>query len=37
MRSNLEMVAKPLGISESTVADLHARWSECAQDWKQRG
>lgn len=37
MRSNLEMVAKPLGISESTVADLHARWNEYAQDWEQRG
>ena len=37
MKSNLEMVSKPLGVSESTIADLYARWDEHASDWDQRG
>ena len=37
MGANLEMVAKPFGISSSTVADLHSRWDEYSQGWEQRG
>ena len=33
MRSNLEMVSEPLGVSESTVADLHARWDKYSDGW----
>ncbi|MCZ6538909.1 MAG: aldo/keto reductase [Chloroflexi bacterium] len=37
MKSNLEMVSKPLGVSDSTVADLHARWDKHSDGWEQRG
>ncbi|MDG0865818.1 aldo/keto reductase [Candidatus Lucifugimonas marina] len=37
MRSNLEMVAQPLGVSEATVQDLHARWDKLSAGWEQRG
>jgi aryl-alcohol dehydrogenase-like predicted oxidoreductase len=37
MRSNLEMVSQPFGISDSTVSDLHARWDKVAAGWEQRG
>ncbi|MDP6667347.1 MAG: aldo/keto reductase [Dehalococcoidia bacterium] len=37
MQSNLDMVSKPLGVSESTVADLHARWDRFSDGWEQRG
>lgn len=37
MKKNLEMVSKPLGVSESTIADLHARWDRHAGGWEQRG
>jgi aryl-alcohol dehydrogenase-like predicted oxidoreductase len=37
MGANLEMVAKPFGISSSTVADLRSRWDEYSQGWEQRG
>jgi aryl-alcohol dehydrogenase-like predicted oxidoreductase len=28
MKSNLEMVSDPLGVSDATVSDLHARWDK---------
>jgi len=37
MKSNLEMVSQPMGISESTVTDLHARWDKLSSGWDQRG
>lgn len=37
MRSNLKMVSEPLSVSESTVADLHARWDKYSDGWEQRG
>ena len=37
MKSNLEMVAQPLGVSESTVTDLHDRWQKLSDSWEQRG
>ena len=37
MGANLEMVAKPFAISNSTVADLHSSWDEYSQGWEQRG
>lgn len=37
MQSNLEMVAQPLGVSEATVEDLHARWDKLSAGWEQRG
>ena len=37
MKSNLEMVSAPLGVSESTVSDLHARWDKLSAGWEQRG
>jgi hypothetical protein len=37
MKSNLEMVSKPMGISDATVSDLHARWQKLSSGWQQRG
>ena len=37
MKSNLEMVSEPLGVTEATVSDLHARWDKFADGWEQRG
>jgi hypothetical protein len=37
MKSNLEMVAQLLGVSDATVADLHARWDKLSSGWEQRG
>jgi len=37
MKSNLEMVSEPLGVTEDTVSDLHARWDKFADGWEQRG
>lgn len=37
MKSNLDMVSRPLDISESTIADLHARWDKLSEGWEQRG
>jgi hypothetical protein len=37
MKSNLEMVSQPMGISDSTVTDLHARWDKLSSGWDQRG
>ena len=37
MKSNLEMVSEPLGVTEATVSDLHARWDKFAFGWEQRG
>jgi len=37
MQSNLEMVARPLGVTDATVADLHARWDKHSDGWVQRG
>lgn len=37
MKSNLEMVSQPLGVSDATVADLHARWDKLSDGWEQRG
>ncbi len=37
MKSNLEMVSQPFGISDSTVDDLHARWDKLSDGWEQRG
>ncbi|MBT7078752.1 MAG: aldo/keto reductase [Chloroflexi bacterium] len=37
MKSNLEMVSEPLGVTEATVSDLHARWDKFAVGWEQRG
>jgi aryl-alcohol dehydrogenase-like predicted oxidoreductase len=37
MKSNLEMVAQPLGVSDATVDDLHARWDKLSSGWEQRG
>jgi aryl-alcohol dehydrogenase-like predicted oxidoreductase len=37
MKSNLEMVSKPMGISDATVSDLHARWQKLSAGWEQRG
>jgi aryl-alcohol dehydrogenase-like predicted oxidoreductase len=37
MKSNLEMVAQPLDVSDTTVADLHARWDKLSSGWEQRG
>ena len=37
MKSNLEMVSEPLGVTDSTVSDLHARWDKFADGWEQRG
>ncbi len=37
MKANLEMVSEPLGVSESTVADLYARWDKYSDGWEQRG
>jgi len=37
MKSNLEMVSEPLGVTDATVSDLHARWDKFADGWEQRG
>jgi aryl-alcohol dehydrogenase-like predicted oxidoreductase len=37
MKSNLEMVSDPLGVSDATVSDLHARWDKLSAGWEQRG
>ena len=37
MKSNLEMVEQPLGVSDATVSDLHARWDKLSAGWEQRG
>ena len=37
MEANLEMVAEPLGVTDATVYDLHARWDKFADGWEQRG
>jgi hypothetical protein len=37
MKSNLEMVAEPLGVADATVNDLHARWDKLSDGWEQRG
>ena len=37
MKSNLEMVSSPLGVSDATVSDLHARWDKLSSGWVQRG
>jgi len=37
MKSNLEMVSNPLGVSDATVSDLHARWDKLSSGWEQRG
>jgi hypothetical protein len=31
------MVAQPLGVSDATVDDLHARWDKLSSGWEQRG
>ncbi len=36
MKSNLEMVSEPLGVTEATVDDLHARWQKLSSGWEQR-
>ena len=37
MKSNLEMVSDALGVSDTTVSDLHARWDKLSSGWDQRG
>jgi len=37
MKSNLEMVSQPMGISDATVTDLHTRWDNLSSGWDQRG
>jgi hypothetical protein len=37
MKSNLEMVSQPMGITDATVADLHSRWAKLSAGWEQRG
>ena len=37
MQSNLEMVSNPMGITDATVSDLHARWQKLSSGWEQRG
>jgi len=37
MKSNLEMVSKPLGVTDATVDDLHARWQKLSSGWEQKG
>ncbi len=37
MKSNIEMVAGSMDISEATVADLHSRWDKQSSGWEQRG
>lgn len=37
MKSNLEMVSQPLGVTEATVSDLHTRWDKLSAGWEQRG
>ena len=37
MKSNLEMVSHPMGISDATVTDLHTRWDNLSSGWDQRG
>ncbi len=37
MKSNLEMVSEPMGITDATVHDLHDRWQKLSVGWEQRG
>ena len=37
MRSNISRVEQGLGLSDTTVSELHRRWESHGKDWPQRG